>query len=110
MARKRLELLKYMLIDTQGKVFEALLHYAGEHYSLASLLMELMQMNMHPQELGQANLSDDEEEKTSLADEKIAENKLLDELLTAQKKYVVEKLIDNLSLMHSDDEGLALST
>ena len=42
MARKRLELLKYMLIDTEGRVFDALLHYSGEQYSLASLLMELM--------------------------------------------------------------------
>ena len=42
MARKRLELLKYMLIDTEGKVFDALIHYAGDQYSLASLLMELM--------------------------------------------------------------------
>ena len=81
MARKRLELLKYMLIDTEGKVFDALIYYAGEQYSLASLLMEIMQMNMHPQELGQGD-SDDEGEKTNLEDEKLAENVLLDELLT----------------------------
>jgi hypothetical protein len=55
-------------------------------------------------------MSDDEEEKTTLGDERIAENKLLDELLTAKKKYVIEKLIDNLSLMNNGDIGLALST
>ncbi len=99
-----------MLIDTKGKIFDALLHYAGDQYSMASLLMEIMQMNMHPKELGEGDMSDDEEEKTQLAEEKLAENKLLDELLSAKKKYVIEKLLDSLSLMNRGNEGLALST
>lgn len=55
-------------------------------------------------------MSDDEDEKNNMEDEKIAENLLLEELLSQKKKYVIEKLLDNLSLMHRGDEGLALST
>ena len=45
-------------------------------------------------------MSDDEDEKDKLEDEKIAENLLLEELLSQKKKYVIQKLLDNLSLMH----------
>jgi len=55
-------------------------------------------------------MSDDEDEKDKLEDEKIAENLLLEELLSQKKKYVIQKLLDNLSLMHQGDEGRALST
>lgn len=45
-------------------------------------------------------MSDDEDEKDKMEDEKIAENLLLEELLSQKKKYVIQKLLDNLSLMH----------
>ena len=64
---------------------------------------------MHPQELGQSNNSDDDDDK-AIGDDKVEENKLLDELLTTKKKYVIEKLLDNLSLMKRGNDGLALST
>ena len=44
---KRMEVLRYILIDTKGAVFDKLLEYSSSQYSLASLLMELMQLDMN---------------------------------------------------------------
>ena len=39
------KVLKYLLQTTKGRIFDVLVEYAGEHYSIASLLMEIMQVN-----------------------------------------------------------------
>lgn len=57
---KRMEVLRYILVDTNGAVFDKLLDYSNSQYSLASLLMELMQLDMN--ENGNSWPYDDDEQ------------------------------------------------
>lgn len=43
--KQKEKVLKYLLLTTGGVFFDKLVAYSGEHYSIASLLMEIMQVN-----------------------------------------------------------------
>ena len=65
-------ILKYILLDTNGRTFDRLLKYI-RHHSLADLLLELMQVNLMFQlqkpAAAEGGKSVKEEEKSSLLDD-----------------------------------------
>ena len=38
--------MKYLLVETKGVIFDKLAQQAGSHYSLSSLLIEMMQVSI----------------------------------------------------------------
>lgn len=91
---KRQEVLRYVLIDTNGAVFDNLLEYSNSQYSLASLLMEMMQLNMiSGDEWPYDNDSDNDDETKKKAEEDKEEKQRIQGLLDKKKSDIVGKLI-----------------
>lgn len=79
--KQRKQVIKYLLLDTQGRTFDQLLKYIRYH-SLADLLMELMQLSVVYQQspvVGSASQVYEAETESSAVDdeENKDENKLL---------------------------------
>lgn len=108
---KRMEVLRYILVETNGAVFDNLLDYSNSQYSLASLLMELMQLDCS--ESNNAWPYDDDEQPNEEAKKKqekeLAEKKVIQKLLEEKKGQIVSKLITKLSYSNRNDMEAALS-
>ena len=112
--KQRKQVIKYLLLDTQGRTFDQLLKYISYH-SLADLLMELMQLSVVYQQTpvvgGASTVYDDGDTQptgSSLADDDDEENgrqprKMTGEqaqmfkILRDKKHMVVNGLINTLS-------------
>jgi hypothetical protein len=85
LAKKRKEMLKYLLLSSGGLIYDRLVHYTHYH-SLSNLLMELMQVSVVYQSSSQQIFNkndsdgskkasdDDEDSKDAISDDELKHN------------------------------------
>ena len=111
--KQRKLILKYILLDTKGMIFDRLLKYL-QHHSLTELLIELMKLNLRFDgvmwnKTSESKWSDEEDEKESSPakneeESKSPEQTMMLKKLDEKKLFVVQELIEQLSHKNSDIE------
>jgi hypothetical protein len=109
-------MLKYILIDAGGKIFDTLVKNISSH-SLTDLLIELMQLNViSPQSaathinLSRGSNDDEDETQTTEADQApTVDHDKMKAILDFKKRSVVQNLIKKMSHTNSSDMEASLN-
>ena len=110
--KQKQNILTYLLIEQNGKIFNALLDKL-QHHSLAMILIKLLEVQIQPEsrkkESWDGSDNSDFEDKEEAEPELTIEQKLMVQVLKDKTNMVVNFLIDQLSDKNQDDIHMTLN-
>ena len=109
--KQKQNLLTYLLVEQNGKIFDALLNNL-QHHSLALFLIKLLEVQIQPErkkETWEGSDGSDYEGNDEAEPELTVDQKHMVQILKDKTSYIINFLIDQLSEKNQDDIHMTLN-